>query len=129
MTGRIWTVGEVSTELDLPSSTIRTWERRYGLNPSVRTAGGHRRYDSDDVERLRLMTDLVNQGVTPAEAAGVVRRSMLAGTTASSGSNKAARERWSDEVLDATRQLDAARIHALLKSVLSEHGAKAGWMF
>lgn len=122
-------MGEVSSELDLPSSTIRTWERRYGLNPSVRTAGGHRRYDSDDVERLRLMTDLVNQGITPSEAAGVVRRTMLAGTAASSGGNKAARDQWSDEVLEATRRLDAARVHELLTSALAEHGAKAAWMF
>lgn len=122
-------MGEVSSELDLPSSTIRTWERRYDLNPSVRTAGGHRRYDADDVERLRLMTDLVNQGVTPAEAAGVVRRSMLTRTTASSGNNRAARERWSDDVLAATKSLDAARVHLLLGAALSEHGAKAGWMF
>ncbi|KQY55781.1 hypothetical protein ASD11_14840 [Aeromicrobium sp. Root495] len=122
-------MGEVSSELNLPSSTIRTWERRYGLNPSVRTAGGHRRYDTDDVERLRLMTDLVNQGVSPAEAAGAVRRSRLAGTTSSSGQNKAARELWADEVLAAARELDAARIHSLLGSVLSEQGAKAAWMF
>ncbi len=34
----------------MPVSTLRTWETRYGLPVPRRMAGGHRRYDADDVE-------------------------------------------------------------------------------
>ena len=39
-----WPVGVVADWLGIPASTLRTWERRYGLGPSERTRGGHRRY-------------------------------------------------------------------------------------
>ena len=49
--------------------TLRSWERRYGLAPSLHTAGGHRRYSPVDLARLEVMHRLVQQGVPPAEAA------------------------------------------------------------
>ena len=48
---------------------MRSWERRYGLAPSLHTAGGHRRYGPVDLARLEVMHRLVQQGVPPAEAA------------------------------------------------------------
>lgn len=51
--------------------TLRTWDRRYGLGPSTREEGRHRRYSEDDVSRLRRMLELTGQGVTPASAAAV----------------------------------------------------------
>ncbi|MCK2220327.1 MerR family transcriptional regulator [Actinomadura sp. ATCC 31491] len=53
----------------MPTPTLRTWDRRYGLGPSRRSSGGHRRYDSADLWRLGQMRRLVGQGVAPAEAA------------------------------------------------------------
>ena len=51
--------------------TLRTWDRRYGLGPSGRVEGTHRRYTDDDVARLALMRRLVSQGIAPSEAARV----------------------------------------------------------
>lgn len=53
----------------MPAPTLRTWERRYGIGPSGRSAGGHRRYTEDDVARVVLMRRLVLRGVPPGEAA------------------------------------------------------------
>lgn len=63
------TVAGVATRLGVAASTLRTWERRYGLGPSARTAGRHRRYDADDVTRLETMRRLTGEGVAPADAA------------------------------------------------------------
>src|SRR5699024_2844712 len=49
------TVAAVAARLGVAASTLRTWERRYGLGPSARTAGRHRRYDAVDVTRLETM--------------------------------------------------------------------------
>lgn len=63
--------------LGIAPATLRSWERRYGLVPSVRTAGGHRRYSGADLARLRLMNRLVRDGVPPAEAAALALRTPL----------------------------------------------------
>lgn len=67
------TVGAAARRLGIAAPTLRSWERRYGLSPSARSVGGHRRYSPEDLARLRAMLGLVNQGVPTAEAASAVR--------------------------------------------------------
>jgi MerR family transcriptional regulator, light-induced transcriptional regulator len=66
--------GDVARRVGVAVSTLRTWDRRYGLGPSVRQPGRHRRYARQDVERLLLMQQLVHDGVLAAEAARVARQ-------------------------------------------------------
>jgi DNA-binding transcriptional MerR regulator len=67
------TVGAAARRLGIAAATLRSWERRYGLSPSARSVGGHRRYSPEDLARLRAMLGMVNQGVPTAEAASAVR--------------------------------------------------------
>ncbi|WP_170284734.1 MerR family transcriptional regulator [Kribbella amoyensis] len=67
------TVGATARRLGIAAPTLRSWERRYGLRPSARSTGGHRRYSLEDLARLRAMLRMVNEGVPTAEAASVVR--------------------------------------------------------
>ncbi|MEO6821886.1 MAG: MerR family transcriptional regulator [Candidatus Nanopelagicales bacterium] len=62
-------VAAVARRLGVAPATLRTWDRRYGLGPSTRTTGSHRRYGVEDVARLDLMRRLVNSGVAPGDAA------------------------------------------------------------
>src|SRR3954469_4665905 len=50
-------------------STLRTWDRRYGIGPTDHAPGRHRRYSPDDLARLELMHRALIQGATPADAA------------------------------------------------------------
>ncbi|GAA1850844.1 MerR family transcriptional regulator [Myceligenerans crystallogenes] len=59
----------VAKRLGVAPATLRTWDRRYGLGPSGRTAGSHRRYTPDDVARLLVMRRLTLEGHAPGEAA------------------------------------------------------------
>lgn len=63
------TVASVARRLGVAPATLRTWDRRYGLTPSDRTSGGHRRYTPQDVALLDRMRRLVILGLPPAEAA------------------------------------------------------------
>lgn len=63
------TVAAVARRLGVAPSTLRTWDRRYGLGPSAHTAGSHRRYSAEDLARLVVMRRLTGEGVPPAEAA------------------------------------------------------------
>jgi hypothetical protein len=64
-------VAAVARRLGVAASTLRTWDRRYGIGPSSRSPGRHRRYDPADLARLEAMHDLMLQGVPPGEAARV----------------------------------------------------------
>ena len=62
-------VAAVARRLGIAPATLRTWDRRYGLGPSLHTAGSHRRYSEADIARLDRMRRLMVAGVTPADAA------------------------------------------------------------
>ena len=62
----------VTSELSgVGPQTLRLYERRGLLTPS-RTEGGTRRYSDDDLERLRRITELIDQGVNLAGIAHIL---------------------------------------------------------
>ena len=71
--------------------TLRIYERK-GLVDPARTGGGSRRYSEDDIERLRRIQDLTNEGLN---LAGVKRVLQL-----------------EDEVHRLRQELDQARVDA-----------------
>ncbi len=62
-------VTQAARRVGVAGSTLRTWERRYGVGPSLRTAGGHRRYTLDDITTLQRLRRLVDSGMSTASAA------------------------------------------------------------
>ncbi|WP_370876656.1 MerR family transcriptional regulator [Amycolatopsis thermophila] len=62
-------VAAVARRLGVAPSTLRTWDRRYGLGPSRHTGGKHRRYCAADIGRLELMQRALLRGASTAEAA------------------------------------------------------------
>ncbi|MFB6891705.1 sigma-70 family RNA polymerase sigma factor [Kitasatospora sp. NPDC056327] len=70
--------GGVAQRLGVSPTTIRSWERRYGIGPAHREAGHHRRWSRQDIAVLERMCRLTSRGVAPGEAA----RSALAGRDA-----------------------------------------------
>jgi transposase-like protein len=62
-------VAAVARRLGVAPSTLRTWDRRYGVGPRGHTTGRHRRYSPEDVARLELMQRALVRGASPAEAA------------------------------------------------------------
>ncbi|MFE3991816.1 MerR family transcriptional regulator [Streptomyces goshikiensis] len=64
------TTGAVARRLGVSPTTLRSWDRRYGIGPSVREGGRHRRWAPEDIAMLEEMCRLTTSGVPPAEAAG-----------------------------------------------------------
>jgi DNA-binding transcriptional MerR regulator len=62
-------VASVARRLGVAPSTLRTWDRRYGLGPSRHTDGHHRRYGTSDIGRLELMQRALSRGASTADAA------------------------------------------------------------
>ena len=54
--------GEAARLAKMPVTTLRIWERRYGVVGPAKTASGQRLYTEDDVRRLSLIKLLVSRG-------------------------------------------------------------------
>ena len=59
-------ISVAARRVGLSVDTLRVWQRRYGLGPSRTSAGGHRRYEEDDLRRLRAAVHLLRSGVRRA---------------------------------------------------------------
>lgn len=107
----ILTIQHVSQLLMVPSPTLRSWERRYGVPAARRSAGGHRRYSHDDLHDLRRMRDDIARGYPAAEAAARVHRREI--TVA---------DPLVDRFLEAAHRLDPAGVRNALDEALEEFG-------
>ena len=61
-------IGEVAELTGIAVGTLRMWETRYGFPVPTRTASGHRRYATEDVEVLRSALSLKEHGFSVAAA-------------------------------------------------------------
>ncbi|MFD6194904.1 MerR family transcriptional regulator [Streptomyces sp. NPDC060275] len=139
------TTGEVARRLGVAPTTVRTWDRRYGLGPDAHTGGRHRRWTAEDVARLERMCALTATGLPPAEAARLARseegptapgpRSTDAARRVSGGHRSRAGSglRLGDVrqecrgIARAALRLDAAVLDELLLAAIAEHGLVAAW--
>lgn len=59
----LFPIGTVSEQTGVNTVTLRAWERRYGLLKPRRTPKGHRLYSPQDVERVKQVLLLLEQGI------------------------------------------------------------------
>ena len=60
-------IGAVERELGLSKDTLRIWERRYRFPMPLRDAFGERVYAPDQVDKLRVIKRLMDQGMRPGK--------------------------------------------------------------
>lgn len=71
----MYTIKHAAQLVGVSESTLRAWERRYGVGAEHRTEAGYRLYDEEAVRTLTLMNSLVLDGWSlPAAAEEVLRR-------------------------------------------------------
>ena len=114
-------------------STLRAWERRYGVVEPIRTEGGYRVYDDAALRRLTRMSSLIASGWSPRHAAAYVMNENGEGESLPTGA--AVEEARPDPVpptpeeeaehieviLQAAEALDAPRVSDELDFVFSIH--------
>ncbi|KQY55884.1 hypothetical protein ASD11_15425 [Aeromicrobium sp. Root495] len=128
-----WGVGAVAERLEIAASTLRTWERRYGVGPSHRTQGGHRRYTERDIDRVELLRRLVARGVSAQDAARVTRSldpDNLAAALAEPDPGRVSSTdpaQLVDSVMKAASTLDGRGIHELVAEALRRESFLETW--
>jgi DNA-binding transcriptional MerR regulator len=97
--------------------TLRAWERRYGLIEPTRTPSGHRLYSRAQVDRVRRVTALIEQGISIRQAAALVTREDADGVAP--GVPDDAWETFRHRALGAIRAYDEAALDAVFGEVLA----------
>lgn len=64
----------VTRETGIPASTLRAWERRYGLPRPQRTSSGRRLYSRRDIETVRWLAQRVAEGMSIGQAVELWRK-------------------------------------------------------
>jgi DNA-binding transcriptional MerR regulator/methylmalonyl-CoA mutase cobalamin-binding subunit len=77
-TSTIFSIAAVERETRLSKDVLRVWERRYGFPQPERDANGERCYPAEQVERLRLMKRLMDQGHRPGSLAALAHEQLAA---------------------------------------------------
>ena len=120
-------IGEFARRVGVPASSLRAWERRYGLLSPARSVGGFRLYGEADAERVTAMLGGMQRGLSAAEAAAAAMAMAGAPTGAAGGpgarsgkapSLPAARA----QLADAISRYDEAAVHTVLDEVLAAFG-------
>jgi MerR family transcriptional regulator, light-induced transcriptional regulator len=65
----LFTASEVEHRTRVPATTLRQWERRYGIPNPERTASGYRLYSLDDIACIEFLKDQIASGVSASRAA------------------------------------------------------------
>jgi DNA-binding transcriptional MerR regulator len=122
------TAAAAAGQLGVAVSTLRSWSRRYGLDPSDHRPGRHRRYDGADMARLELMRTLVARGVAPADAAAWVQREpMSSPTPAVRGRPTHGPGRFLPGLVKAAHRLDALALVNGISRQLAARGVVSAW--
>jgi hypothetical protein len=82
-----FSVGAVARRLGVAPSTLRTWNRRYGIGARELSPGKHRRYTAEDITRLEHMQKLILRGAAPADAARAAMTGPVAMVPAQAGAD------------------------------------------
>ena len=111
---------EAAERAGIAASTLRAWERRYGIPRPSRSDSGYRLYSESDLRALSRMKDLVASGFAAQEAAAQVRREQRGSRSLPSAGADTLRER----ILDAACSFDGASLERVLAEVTRGYAAE-----
>ena len=104
----VYSIGAVAQMLDVPASTLRAWEERYGVIVPHRSGGSQRLYSRNQLERLRFIKRQLESGMSAADAHRVLSQELASGRLPSDGDGE--KEELRPLVLIAERDPYAAEL-------------------
>lgn len=119
-------ISAVERETGLSKDVLRVWERRYGFPVPLRDAHGERLYPADQVDRLRTIKRLMDQGHRPGKLLAATPDELRALAPKRKAAKLAPPSAGQDEQLDALiepiRRHDAAAFLQLMQQRLARQG-------
>lgn len=115
-------IGELARRVGVSTSTLRSWERRYGLLKPERSDGNYRLYSAADEERIRHALHRVDLGMSMAEAA----RATLARRSAAPTASDIDPATFVSDVVKALTAFDSVNAVDTLDRAFTALGAEVG---
>ncbi|BCQ10748.1 MerR family transcriptional regulator [Mycobacterium heckeshornense] len=110
-----YTVRAAAQLLGVPTATLRSWTHRYGIGPAEHRPGAHRLYSDTDLQMLRHMRTLIDQGASPRSAARTAMASATPGYAETA------------PLLAAAFGLDAVNAALIIERHLRHYGVLDTW--
>ena len=118
-------IAAVERDTGLSKDVLRMWERRYGFPVPDRDSNGERSYPADQVDRLRLIKRLMDQGHRPGKLIATPATELMALTPRRSkptDANTQANAEELGELLAMIKQHDAAAYQQAMQQRLARQG-------
>ncbi len=113
-----YTVNEAEARTEVPASTLRQWERRYGFPKPERSGSGYRLYCDADLEHIAQMKQHIADGVPASRAAELVCEAKPEELPGSLGDLQTT-------LLDALLHLDEPKADEVFSQAYSLHSVEA----
>ena len=104
----VYSIGAVAQMLEVPASTLRAWEERYGVIVPNRSGGSQRLYSRNQLELLRFIKRQIESGMSAADAHRVLSQELASGRLPADGDGE--KEELRPLVLIAERDPYAAEL-------------------
>lgn len=115
-------IAAVEQATGIARATLRIWERRYGFPQPGRDARGERCYPQEQVEKLRLIAELMHRGYRPGRLVAMSAAELAAVAVPEVRSPSVRGGPIDDPVLPLLRNHDAAAVTRLLEEALRGAG-------
>lgn len=118
-------IAAVEQATGIARATLRIWERRYGFPQPGRDARGERTYPQEQVDKLRLVAELMHRGLRPGRLVAMSTAELAAVAVPSVRSPAARGAPIDDPVLPLLRRHDGAAVTRLLEEAMRGAGLAA----
>lgn len=123
---RTYRIHIASEMTGVSEALIRVWERRYKVLKPRRTASGYRAYTQADIEVLKRLKKLTQEGVAIADAVQLLPRikkeakeHVVAMAAPRKAPQQAQLERWRSDALAAADRLDQPELETVLDDAMA----------
>lgn len=121
----IYNAKAVTAQTGLAPTTLRAWERRYGVLLPDRTSGGHRLYSERDIASLKWLKQQLEQGLTIGRASEILKHMLSTGEASVDVASGSLPTRSVDDLVSqlhrALIDYDEARAESILSEAYSLH--------
>jgi DNA-binding transcriptional MerR regulator/methylmalonyl-CoA mutase cobalamin-binding subunit len=125
MSALSYNIAAVERDTGLSKDVLRMWERRYGFPTPERDGNGDRLYSAEQVERLRLIKRLMDQGHRPGKLIATPYEELAALAPRRMAANPVAPEEQSpelDELIELVRRHDGSAYLQAMQQRLARQG-------
>ena len=116
-------IGTLARLSGVPTETIRTWERRYGSPVARRLDSGHRRYNTAEASRLRLVKTLIDAGHRASETLTLSLEDLQRASDAAIKLDSGLGSDLNGQLMQAIREMNQLDFPGLLSRIWDEFGA------